>query len=159
MHTALVVTTESGRIIIECAWPSPDAELTERGVLVVGPVFSRFLGRIRTFRYEVRCWRDGVIPDLEYAVASVRLSGDLDTADRVVAAAASVPANCWGRDELNSGEMWNSNSVISYVLGMAGIAVVDIEPPPGTRAPGWTSGIAAARTARAWDQRPISSRQ
>ena len=159
MHTALVVTTESGRKVIECAWPAPDEDASARGVQTVGPVFARFLRRFRVFRYEVRCWDDGNIPDLECAVASTRISEHLNEARRVVAAVSSVPAHRWGRDELGTGEMWNSNSVISYVLVSAGVPIADVEPPPGGRAPGWTSGMAAARSPAGWDQRPLSSRQ
>ena len=35
-----------------------------RGVVAGGAVGSRWAGAFRIFRYEVRCWRDGVIPDL-----------------------------------------------------------------------------------------------
>ena len=39
----------------------------ERGVVSEGPVGLPWLGRSRLFRYEVRCWRDGVIIDRAYA--------------------------------------------------------------------------------------------
>ena len=42
----------------------------ERGVVAEGPVGIRWAGRFRIFRYEVRRWRDGVIPDVAEAVAS-----------------------------------------------------------------------------------------
>ena len=62
-HTALVVRVSEGRYVIEDCWPIPDADGPSRGVLVEGPVGSRWLGRWRTFRYEVRCWPDGIITD------------------------------------------------------------------------------------------------
>lgn len=158
-HAALVVQTGSIRKIIECAWPSPDDELSERGVVVVGPVFTRFLERFRTFRYEVRCWEDGIIPDLEFATTPLPVGEAADTAERVVAAVDAIPAHRWGRDDLGVGEMWNSNSVISFVLATAGVPVVDLDPPTDGRAPGWTSGIAAAGSREAWDQRLLLTRQ
>lgn len=159
MHTALVVSTGSGEKVIECAWPAPDDHGSTRGTVLTGPVFTHFLGRFRAFRYEVRCWDGGSIPDLAHAVASQIVIDDVDNMKRVVAEVASVPAHRWGRDELSVGDMWNSNSVISYVLARAGVPVDDLEPPPGTSSPGWTAGIAAAGMPGAWDQRPLSSRQ
>jgi hypothetical protein len=107
-HSALDVQVPDGRFIIEQApaW-NEDAE---RGVVAEGPVGARRLGRFRLFRYEVRCWRDGVIPDLAEAVASpLRVSDDPDSASRILELVAHVPTPVWGRDELGAGEMWNSN--------------------------------------------------
>jgi hypothetical protein len=42
-----------------------------------------------------------------------RLTNDEDRARRVRDLIAQVPTPVWGRDELATGEMWNSNSVIS----------------------------------------------
>jgi hypothetical protein len=47
----------------------------------------------------------------------------------------------WGRDELGLGEMWNSNSVVSYLLARSGVDLAPIAPPAGGRAPGWEVGI------------------
>ncbi len=44
--------------------PVPDANRAERGVVAGGAVGLRSAGRFRIFRYEVRRWRDGVIPDV-----------------------------------------------------------------------------------------------
>jgi hypothetical protein len=55
-----------------------------------------------------------------------------------------VPTAVWGRDELDAGDMWNSNSVISWLLTGAGIDAALIEPPHGGRAPGWKAGLVAA---------------
>jgi hypothetical protein len=66
-HAALVVELDGGRYTIELA-PSPDADEESRGVVATGAVGSRHLGWLRLFRYEVRCWRGGSIPDLRDAV-------------------------------------------------------------------------------------------
>ncbi|MFL6252983.1 MAG: hypothetical protein ACJ75N_21100, partial [Actinomycetes bacterium] len=49
-----------------------------------------------------------------------------------------------GRDELRTGEMWNSNSLISWLLARAGIDTEGLEPPVGGRAPGWNAGVVVA---------------
>jgi hypothetical protein len=41
--------------------------------------------------------------------------------------------------------MWNSNSMISWLLAKSGLPVEGINPPPGARAPGWDAGIVLAR--------------
>ena len=144
-HSALEVTVPEGRFVIENSWPIPDSNGTARGVTVEGPVGSRRLGRFRAFRYEVRRWLDGDIPDVAEAVASpVRLSSDEGVAQRVLALASEVPVEVWGRNELGVGEMWNSNSVISWLLARAGLPAAEIKPPPGGRAPGWITGVVAA---------------
>ena len=61
--------------------------------------------------------------------------------------ASQVPRLIWGRDELGSGEMWNSNAVIAWILERAGLEAGSIEPPTGGRAPGWRAGVIAARRA------------
>jgi len=50
----------------------------------------------------------------------------------------------WGRDELDAGEMWNSNSVIAWLLARSGVETDRIRPPRGGRAPGWNAGLAVA---------------
>ncbi|HET9724015.1 MAG TPA: hypothetical protein VFR44_09260, partial [Actinomycetota bacterium] len=76
-HSALQVHVPRGQFVFETAWPIPDAEPASRGVVAEGPVFSRHLARLRVLRYEVRRWREGVIPDVAEAVASPqRLSDD-----------------------------------------------------------------------------------
>jgi hypothetical protein len=144
-HSALVVTVPEGRFVIENSWPIPKASGVARGVTVEGPVGSRHLGRFRALRYEVRVWREGIIADVDEAVASPqRLSNDEPQARRVLEMAAHVPAFVWGRDQLGTGEMWNSNSVISWVLARSGLPAAKIQPPEGGRAPGWAAGVAAA---------------
>jgi hypothetical protein len=105
-----------------------------------------WLGRFRLFRYEVRRWRGGSIPDLAHAVSGpVRVATDAVRAQQVVDLVPKVPTPVWGRDELRTGEMWNSNSLISWLLARAGIEVDQLQPPAGGRAPGWNAGLVVAR--------------
>lgn len=143
-HSALTVTVPEGRFSIECAWVS-STNGDQRGVVAAGPVGARWAGRLRFLRYEVRCWRNGVIPDLAEAVGNPqRLSTDHDAARRLLDLTAQVPMPPWGRDELGLGEMWNSNSVISWLLVESGIGVNAAQMPEGGRAPGWEAGVALA---------------
>ena len=145
-HCALVAELPEGPTTIEVGpvWDEV-AGATERGRVVSGPVGLRALGRWSWFRYEVRCWRDGVIPDLATAVGGPhRLTCDEAVVRRVLALPVDVPPLTWGRDELDLGEMWNSNSVIAWILVRAGIDASAIRPPAGGRAPGFDAGIAAA---------------
>ena len=57
---------------------------------------------------------------------------------------AQVPTPVWGRDELGTGVMWNSNSVIAWVIAHSGIDTESIRPPAGWRAPGWQAGLVIA---------------
>ena len=144
-HTALEVRVPEGRFVIENSWPIPDANGTARGVLVEGPVFTPRFGRVRAFRYEIRRWREGIIADLAEAVESPeRLSTNEETAHRLLEIVASVPPLDWGRDVLGIGDMWNSNSVISWLLARSGLPAAGIYPPAGGRAPGWAAGVQLA---------------
>ena len=143
-HAALVVDLDGDRYTIELA-PSPNADEASRGVVATGPVGSRCLGWWRRFRYEVRCWAGGSIPDLRYAVGGpYRLTGDPRAAGRLLDLVATVPMLVWGRDELEAGEMWNSNSVIAWLLATSGLPAALLRPPPPGRAPGWHAGVEVA---------------
>ena len=110
------------------------------------PVGARAARPFRLFRYEIRRWPDGVIRDVEEAVESPRrLSDDPDPARRLLELVPQVPTPVWGRDELGAGEMWNSNSTISWLLARSGLDVESIPLPIGGRAPGWRAGIVIAR--------------
>ncbi|MEA2156084.1 MAG: hypothetical protein QOE11_2224 [Solirubrobacteraceae bacterium] len=147
-HAALVVCLSGDRYAIELA-PSPDADEASRGVLATGAVGSRHLGWMRLFRYEVRCRRDGYIADLGDAFGGARvLSSDPQMARRLVDLVAAVPTPVWGRDELEAGEMWNSNSLIAWLIASAGISTDDLRPPPHGRAPGWRAGLEVAAAPR-----------
>jgi hypothetical protein len=148
-HSALQVEVPEGSYVIEQA-PVHDWSGSERGVVAEGAVGSRWAGRWRIFRYEIRLWRGGHIPDVAEAVDSPRrLAGEVDTARRVLEAARQIPTPVWGRDELGTGEMWNSNSVIAWVIARSGIDADSVQPPAGGRAPGWQAGLVVARRADA----------
>jgi hypothetical protein len=152
-HSALEVRVPEGRFVIENSWPIPDADGASRGVVVEGPVGSRRMARLRVFRYEVRRWRDGVIADADEAIASPqRLSDDPLRARRLLDLVGSLPSPAWGRDELGTGEMWNSNSVISWLLARSGLPANAIGPPAGGRAPGWQAGLVAAGAQQQGDE-------
>jgi hypothetical protein len=59
-----------------------------------------------------------------------------------------VPTAVWGRDELDTGDMWNSNSLISWLIASSGIDTDAIRPPAGGRAPGWQAGLVIATRTR-----------
>jgi hypothetical protein len=157
-HSALVVVVPQGRFVIEQA-PVTDALGRRRGVVLEGPVGTRLAGRFRHFRYEIRRWKDGVIPDISAAVSSpIRVSDDLARASEILELVPCLPALVWGRDERDTGEMWNSNSVTSWLLASAGIDASRIQPPHRGRAPGWRSGlVVAARHAALADRSRQSS--
>lgn len=146
LHTALQVHLPEGRFVVETMWPSPDTDLEARGVVVSGDVGVRRLGLARWLRYEVRCWRDGVLPDSGAAIGGPRtVSHDIVTARRLLEQTHSVPELIWGRDEMGTGEMWNSNSVIAWLIATAGLSTDLLRPPARGRAPGWLSGHEVAR--------------
>ena len=144
-HSALVVSVPEDRFVIESA-PVLRGDGDERGVVAGGPVGTQPAGRFRIFRYEVRRWAGGVIPDIAEAVESPRrLATDSELARRVLELVPSVPPPVWGRDALGAGEMWNSNSVISWLITRCGLDAESIRPPKGGRAPGWHAGVVVAR--------------
>lgn len=144
-HSALEICSDSCRYVIEMA-PVWNERAPDRGVVAEGVVGSRLLGRLRMFRYEVRCWRNGRIPDVREAVDSPRrLTSDPARARQVLELITDVPTPVWGRDELGTGDMWNSNSVVSWAIVRSGLESGAIHPPPGGRAPGWDAGLVAAR--------------
>ncbi len=147
-HSALEVEVADTRYAVEMT-PVPNRRGWERGVVADGAVGAHVAGRFRIFRYEVRRWRDGIIPDLALAVdGPIRLSDDPDVARCLLALLPSVPTPTWGRDELQAGEMWSCNSIISWALTAAGIDTEAVTLPPDARAPGWDAGIAIARRTR-----------
>ena len=156
-HSALEVHVPEGRFVIEQApaW----SEGAERGVVAEGAVGARALGRFRLFRYEVRRWRDGVIPDVAEAVESpLRLSDDPDCARRLLELVPQVPTPVWGRDELGAGEMWNSNST-DLVAARAQRARRRVDPASGRRtSPGLAAGIVVARRRAADTSGPARGR-
>jgi hypothetical protein len=143
-HSALEVRVPEGRFVIEQA-PVRNGNGAERGVVAEGAVGSRWASRLRIFRYEVRRWRDGAIPDVGEAVESPqRLTGDPLLGRRLLDLVPAVPRLVWGRDESEAGEMWNSNSVISWLIDRSGLDADSIHVPAGGRAPGWRAGLVVA---------------
>lgn len=143
-HSALEVWHSGSRYAIEMT-PVWGQGCGERGVVATGPVGLRLLGRFRLFRYEVRCWRNGVIPDLAYAPESPLVFGlAAPDAAALLARVPQVPCHVWGA-KMAGGDMWNSNSLVSWLLQGSGIDAAGLVPPRGGRAPGWLAGITAAR--------------
>src|SRR5436190_14050678 len=90
-HSALEVRVPDGRYVIEMA-PMSDRDGVARGVVAEGAVGSSLAGRFRLFRYEVRCWRDGTIPDVGEAVNSPqRLTNDPGIAKWILELVPEVP--------------------------------------------------------------------
>jgi hypothetical protein len=143
-HAALEAGDGAALVVIEVA-PVLGGPPGDRGAVASGPVGARWAGRSALFRYEVRRWAGGVIPDRDEAVASPqRLSDDPAVAARLLRLVPHVPTPVWGRDELRAGEMWNSNSVVAWLIARAGIDPARARIPAGGRAPGWDGGLAVA---------------
>ncbi|GAB3843971.1 hypothetical protein [Dactylosporangium cerinum] len=137
-HSALEVHLGDDRFVVEMtpAWSTPAAD---RGVVLEGPVGTRWLGRFAAFRYEIRRWHMGVIPDIADAVGGPRqVSRNPVRARRLLELVPAVPAVTWGRDELRTGDMWNSNSLTAWLLARSDHHTDDLGPPASGRAPDGT---------------------
>ena len=95
-HGALEVVCDR-RFVIEQA--PAQGEGATRGVVATGPVGTRSAGRLRLFRYEIRRWPGGTIPDRDEAVGGAHLlSTDPATARRLLELVPDVPVpTCGGR--------------------------------------------------------------
>jgi len=147
-HAALEVHVDGRRFAIEMApaWGCPPG--ANRGVVRTGPVGLRVLGRWRLFRYEVRCWPNGTIPDLRWAEGgSTTLTTSAAVARALVERVRDVPDLVWGRTVDATGDMWNSNSLVSWLMSTTGLDPTGVRPPDGGRAPGWRAGSAIAAAA------------
>ena len=155
-HSVLEIKSDGERYVVELApaWTPPFGIIgtirgrNDRGVVATGAVGSRLLGWWPWFRYEVRCWPDGVIPDLEFAVGEplvIPLSNE--RAQAMIDQVAKVPCHVWGRDVLGIRDMWNSNSAIAWVLQSGGVDAASMVPPTDGSAPGWAAGVLAAEQA------------
>lgn len=158
-HSALEVFIEPGghgprRHVIEMApaWGRLDPSVI---VVASGPVGLACLGRSPLFRYAVRCWPEGRIPDRDHAPAppTVLILPAAD-AEALLRRVPEVPGHTWGRDVPGVGDMWNSNSLVSWLLETSGLDAGDLRPPDGGAAPGWTAGIVAARAGTASGHAP-----
>jgi hypothetical protein len=143
VHAALEVELDGDRYAIEMG-PAWNVRAPGRGVVQSGPVALRWLGRSVFFRYEVRCWRGGSIPDVREAVGLERVSTDRKHASKVLELTPLVPALIWGRDELHTDDMWNSNSLAAWLLERSDHDADLLHPPRGRRAPGWQAGLVLA---------------
>ncbi len=162
-HAALEIVTGQERYVIEMA-PAWGRGSGSRNVVATGPVGLGWLGRLRLFRYEVRCWNGGDIPDRAFAPAPpVVIPLASDEAEPLLRRVGEVPRYIWGRDPGKGGDpqracasgrtctsgrvgdMWNSNSLISWLLATSGIATDGLVPPDGGSAPGWAAGVAIAQ--------------
>ena len=86
-----------------------------------------------------------MIPDRAYAVGGpVRIDTDPARVDHFLRDVRRFPAATWGLDEQRAGEMWNSNSLVSWALSVSGHDLFGVVPPAGGRAPGWAAGLAVA---------------
>jgi hypothetical protein len=144
-HSAVEIVLPDGRYVIELT-AVPDLHGSQRGVVGEGPVGSRWAGHVRRLRYEIRCGPNGVLSGANLpSSAPVRMTADTASAERVLEMVPGVPHLAWGRDEIHAGDIWNSNSVVSWLLDSSGIDVGGVETPAVGRAPGWQAGLTAAR--------------
>jgi hypothetical protein len=89
----------------------------DRGVVAEGSVGLPWLGRSQWFRYEVRRWEGGRIPDLDHAAENPRpMQTDQEHVQRLLEIVPDFPTETWGLDEFGTGEMWNSNSLTAWPL-------------------------------------------
>jgi len=144
LSLGLVVVAPAGRFVIEQT-PVPDHHGERRGVSWRERSDRNSSDASISSGYEIRRWRHGVIPDIAEAVSSpVRLTEEPTRASQIVYLVPSVPDLVWGRDEGHTGEIWNSNSVVSWLLARAGLDPDRIQPPTGGRSPGWRAGVEIA---------------
>jgi len=162
-HAALEIFTGQERYVVEMA-PAWGRDSRSRNVVATGPVGLHWLGRFQLFRYEVRCWNGGDIPDRAFAPAQPTLiSLTSAEVESLVWRVGEVPRYTWGRDPGKGGDpqractsgracalgrvgdMWNSNSLISWLLETSGIDTAELVPPHGGSAPGWVAGVTVAR--------------
>jgi hypothetical protein len=145
-HSALEVTVGTDRFVIEMTpvWSDHDVD---RGVVQEGPVGARWLGRSALFRYEVRRWPDGRIPDVAEAVGGPRCVGEdplraqalLDLVPQVPVltgvATSGAPVTC--------GTPTRSPRGCSPAAGTT--CTASCRPPAVAPPPGWTVGLALSR--------------
>jgi hypothetical protein len=140
-HAALKITVDGVTRTLEMA---PEGQGRGQAPLVSGPVGDPRAARFRIFRYGLHCLEAASLPDEQYAVAVLNLSGDCDTARRVLDLAPRVPGYTWGRRAPGTREMWTSDSVTSWLLTRAGLETASLRVPASGRAPGWQAGIEVA---------------
>ena len=145
VHSALEVHLGGHTYAVEMtpAWGLPKD--VDRGIAVTGPVGLTGLDRLRLFRYEVHGWKDGAVPDADEAIGEpCRVSDDWEQARSVLRLLPDFPPATWGRDGQATGDMWNSNSLTSWLLARSGHDLDHVRLPAHVRAPGWTAGLVVA---------------
>ena len=143
-HSALLVDDGADRWAVEVA-PAWGQGSGDHGAVRTGDVGLPGFGRSRWFRYEVRRWRGGAVPDAAFAVDSPQaVPTDVARTRLLLDLVPEFPTATWGRDELGAGEMWNSNSLVSWLLVRSGHDVGRVHLPAGGRAPGWDAGLVVA---------------
>lgn len=148
VHAALTLVLGERTYAVEMA-PAWGAGAGGAGVVATGPVGSRALGRSRLWRYEVRCTPDRPVPDVALQVGEGRvLTRDPRAVGALRAVVGDVPPLVWGRDQLGCGDMWNSNSLISWALAEVGLSDAAGPVPSGCGAPGWRAGLVLAQRRR-----------
>lgn len=134
-HGALELVVDGRPLVVEM---TPTWGRASREVVATGPVGSRWLGWSPFFRYEIRYTRPPALSEHEGSV----LRDGREAVEAVLDAVPRVPRLTWGRAVGPSGDMWSSNSVVSWVLADARL-LDGLGPPPAGRAPGWDAGLDA----------------
>jgi hypothetical protein len=98
-------------------------------------------------------WKHAAVGD------PLRLTSDPRVARGLLDLVRTVPTPVWGRDELQAGGMWNSNSMIAWLIASAGLPTDQLRPPLRGRAPGWNAGLEVARRSRASARRDADAGQ
>jgi hypothetical protein len=143
-HAALEATVDGVVTVLEMTpvWIDRD----EANRVFTGRVGASALATIPLFRYVVWCWPGGTVHDASAVVHRVRLTDDTAIARRLIELIDEVPRVTWGRDDQEVGEMWTSNSLVSWLLTRTGVDAQPLRPPSGGRAPGWDAGIRTGRS-------------
>ena len=148
-HAALELRTPAGRYVIEMTPRAGGPDAPTAAASSRAPSAAAWLGRAGCSGTRFAAGAKGgsrTYP--RRSTARTLLTEDPVVAQRLLDLVPLVPAATWGRDELGAGEMWNSNSLISWLLVAAGIDIETVPLPAGGRAPGWDAGIAVATRMR-----------
>ena len=122
------------RYVVEMT-PAWGAGGINRGVVTSGPVGHGWLERWALFRYGIHRWRDCAIPDIDSAIGgALQITSDAIETRRLFDLVPQFPLATRGGDELAAGDMWNSNSLVAWLISMAGIDV-GVSPPANGCAP------------------------
>ena len=107
-HSALEVCVPEGRFVIEMT-PIRDGRGRQRGVVAGMLSAATSCGGCGLSVTRTGAAGNGCIPDVADAVESPQhLTSDCAVAQRLLELVLSAPTPAWGRDELHTGEMWNS---------------------------------------------------